>query len=100
MTFRESSQSWLRMAEERQRAQLWWSIRSPRPAGVTRCKGEIMPNGAIGVYSTREQPKEKPKPVRTRLARCSKGHVLGQVFIAATEEWAGDCLVCGECPKD
>ena len=32
----------------------------------------------IGVYSTRERPKEKPKQVRTRLARCSKGHVVGR----------------------
>lgn len=54
----------------------------------------------IGVYSTRERPKEKPKQVRTRLARCSKGHVVGQVLIAATEEWIGVCEVCGECPKD
>jgi hypothetical protein len=59
-----------------------------------------MGQGTIGVYSTREKPKEKPKVVKTRLAQCSQGHVVGQVFIDAIEEWRGDCEACGKCPKD
>ena len=54
----------------------------------------------IGVYSTREKPKEKPKTVKTRLTRCSKGHVVGQVFIEAIEQWRGNCEACGETPRD
>jgi hypothetical protein len=60
-----------------------------------------VPRGVIGVYSAREERPPKPKPApRTRLVRCSRGHVVGQVFITATESWAGACQVCGETPKD
>jgi hypothetical protein len=58
-----------------------------------------MPSGLIGVYSTREKPKQKEKKVLTRQVPCSNGHVVGQVFIQAIDGWRGDCPVCGECPK-
>jgi hypothetical protein len=60
-----------------------------------------MPQGAIGQGGTLERPKKKEPKIRSRLVPCSKGHgVIGQVFIAVTEEWFGACEVCGESPKD
>jgi hypothetical protein len=60
-----------------------------------------MPVGAVGVYSSMERPKKKEPKVTSRLVPCSNGHgVIGQVFVAVTEEWFGACEVCGEQPEE
>jgi hypothetical protein len=60
-----------------------------------------MPQGSIGVFSTLERPKKREPKIPSRLVPCSNGHgVIGQVFIEATEEWHGQCDVCGEIPKE